>query len=208
MKIYSYSETPPKQPYYHLGYLATTTVRANRPLLGIGLPLFLLGTILACKVVTSKGNWRKSIGIVFKKEGKWVKPGIVTLIIGCVFIVMAFAFGKTVWAHADYVTYSNMQEFADISYSQVISKHEEPLNLEKLESLKIPRNPQFQDGWYNTMQIRMEMKEGKQVFYIASAGKDEEFGNDDDIRFDLSEYWAKERKYEKKREQEKNSYGE
>ena len=208
MKIYSYSEVPPKQPYYHMAYLATTTVRANRPLMGIGIPLFLLGTILACKVVTSKGNWNKSIGIVFKKEGKWVKPGIISLIIGCVVIVMAFAFGETIWSHPREMTHSFMREFARECYEQVVSKSEESVSLKQLEKVKITDNPQFNDGWENTMQIQTEMKEGKQVFYIASSGKDGKFGNDDDRSFNLSEFWAERIKYEKSREEENDSYEE
>ena len=207
MEIYSYSETPPKQPYYHMAYLATTTIRSNKPLMGIGIPLFLLGTILACKVVTSKGNWNKSIGIVFKKEGKWVKPGITLIVLGCIAIAAAYMFGERVLSHPYDMTYIYMRDFAWESYAEVISK-DKPVTIEKLANVKIPRTLQLIDGWENKMEIRTEMKEDKQAFFIISAGKDGIFGNDDDITYNLSEFWAGRIEFAKSLEEENNNNNE
>ncbi|MFC1587858.1 hypothetical protein ACFL54_06080 [Planctomycetota bacterium] len=182
MKIIAESTVPSKTPVLHLGYIASTSYKANDGLIMTGLVLILAGIALSVRVTFGK-TLKGKIGIFFHphKRISWSIIALIFILAGSFTIYCGRKFGETRFDHPVGMSYSRAMHLFMLIDKSIEDDNPIPETLFAMKSEWDLQQEDLYDGWLTPFQIHKEVKGGITEYTIVSAGKDGQFETPDDI---------------------------
>lgn len=186
MKIITQSTTLQKAPYFHLAYLAASSMTPSRGYLGAGLFVLLFGCILSSQFAKCKNETKKhwtQIPIILRKNNPiLLKVGLLCSLIGCAIVLVSFLFGER-----RYIRPTQMTKVRMHMIRHLISAHSElgepiPENMSSLSKQWQLSASNIEDGWFNQMQLTKTTENEAIQYVITSAGQDRIFDTEDDMK--------------------------
>jgi hypothetical protein len=183
MEIIGQSTIIHKPNYFHLAYAAATTWGPLGGTCNTGLIIFVTGCILSLKVTKSITNWGlPSFNLRLKTNNtKFTRLGKMCVWGGSILILISIIFGQSKYDRPDLVTKFRMNSIISRSFTDSNSISEKIVTFPNSENWQVI-DVNTQDGWFNPMKLEKITEDGQVKYFIISAGKDEKFNTNDDIK--------------------------
>ncbi|MFI5381052.1 MAG: hypothetical protein ACHRHE_17280 [Tepidisphaerales bacterium] len=182
MKIVGQSTVANGTPYLHLGYLASTVLKPQASLLSGGQILLAAG-IVVVSVATLR--WVRSnlavVALIRRKGVTLAVTGAALILAGGISMRAAFKYAKEVYVSPEYTT---MKNAGGILAAMEACRQRGELIPGNMIVVKTSLGLPITDGWLNEMRLVKEVRDGKEVIFVVSAGPDEKFGTADDMRLE------------------------
>ncbi|MHC4201465.1 MAG: hypothetical protein ACYSU0_15855 [Planctomycetota bacterium] len=179
MKLIAQSVVPPGLPYIHLGYLATTSTKPERPFLSAGLVLLVVGLGMAFKFTFGKtASGSSAVWMRWRKPVALTCAGLLVLAVGVAGVVLAYKRGEVVYDHPRSVTRGSMYSLAKHVSLNLATGKPVPQDPESI-ARELPADSRaLHDGWFRPLLVK---KDGADRYAVVSKGADGNLGTEDDM---------------------------